>query len=121
MCVEPVSFLYINTTVTTKGPGVYDIVKRGQGYGDAVLHVCWAIVIQEADNVISPMERTATRSLVSLLGSSRKKISSTHQFLIRDAGMVCDLTEPSLLQIKTGQFRGHGRQTTMTSTILDWG
>ena len=78
MCVEAVSFLYIARTVTTKGFGVYDIVEGGQREGNATLYACWAIVIQEADKVIPPMERNATRSLVSLLDFSQGKISSTH-------------------------------------------
>lgn len=80
MCVEAVSFLYIRTTVTTKGSGVYDIVKRGQGYGDAMLFARWAIGMQEADKVIPSMERIATRSLVSLLDVSGKGFSLMHQY-----------------------------------------
>ena len=117
MCVQAVSFLYIARTVTTKGSGVHDIVKRGQGYGDAILYACWAIVRQEANKVIPPIGRTATRSLVSLLDDSRKKISSTRFFLgHEDAGMICNLTEPAPWQIKTGRFKATGRQTTMTTT-----
>ena len=101
MCIKAVSLLYIHTTVTKKGPGVYDIVKRGQGYGDAILHACWAIVTQKADKVKALMERSAARSLVSLLDLSRRKISSTHQFLgHEDAGLICGLTEPVLSQIR---------------------
>lgn len=46
MCVEAVSFLHMYTTVTTKGSDVYDIVKRGQGHGNASLFARWAIAIQ---------------------------------------------------------------------------
>ena len=117
MCVEAVSFLYIHTPVTTKGSGVYDIVKRGQGYSGAILYACWAIVIQEADKVIPPIERTSTRSLVSPL-DVRKEISSKHLFLEHeDTGMICLLTEPILSQSKTGRIRATGRQMTTTSTI----
>ena len=81
MCVEAVWFLYMHTTVTTKGSGVYDTVKGGgRGYGNATLYARWAIVIQEADKVIPPMERTATRSLVSLLDFSRKRFSSMYLY-----------------------------------------
>ena len=76
MCVEAVSFLYIRTTVTTKGSGVHDIVEGGQGYSGAMLLARWAIVIQEADKVIPPMERIATPSLVFLLDASGKRFSS---------------------------------------------